>query len=152
MFIVFYNFKSTYFSKQLLMLASVSTCNNSHTCIFNLLEKCFLLLLFILSLSHMKITASVTKSLHQDRCPCYLHSPIFFLYVHCPLLLENKKIFVITVFLSKLDHRPLFNIYFEIIVVWGLASLWLAITTTAFSIHHVSLNLINFNHYCFTKS
>ena len=25
----------------------------------------------------MKITASVTKSLHQDRGPCYLHIPIF---------------------------------------------------------------------------
>ena len=30
------------------------------------------------SLFHMKITASVTKSSHQDRSPCYLHSPIFF--------------------------------------------------------------------------
>ena len=29
------------------------------------------------SLFHMKITASVTNSSHQDRGPCYLHSPIF---------------------------------------------------------------------------
>ena len=29
----------------------------------------------------MKITASVTKSLHQDRGPYYLHLPIFFLYI-----------------------------------------------------------------------
>ena len=28
-------------------------------------------------LFHMKITVSVTKSLHQDRGPCYIHLPIF---------------------------------------------------------------------------
>ena len=41
------------------------------------------------SLFHIKITASVTKSLHQDRGLCYLHLPIFFLYIHSPLLLEK---------------------------------------------------------------
>ena len=35
------------------------------------------------SLFQMKITASVTKSLHQDRGLCFLHSPIFFL-IHTP--------------------------------------------------------------------
>ena len=40
----------------------------------------------------MKITASVTKSLHQDRHPCYLHLPISFLHIHSPLILENKKL------------------------------------------------------------
>ena len=35
---------------------------------------------------------SVAKSSHQDRGPCYLHLPIFFLYIHSPLLLENKKL------------------------------------------------------------
>ena len=49
LFIVFQNSKSTYFSKHLLMLAFVITCNNSQTCIFNLLEKCFSFLLFILT-------------------------------------------------------------------------------------------------------
>ena len=39
----------------------------------------------------MKITVSVTKSLHQDRGQCYLHLPIFFLYIHSPVLLENNK-------------------------------------------------------------
>ena len=29
------------------------------------------------SLSHLKTTTSVTKSSHQDRGLCYLHSPIF---------------------------------------------------------------------------
>ena len=43
------------------------------------------------SLFHMKITASVGKSSHQDRGPCYLHLPIFFLYIHSPFLLENKS-------------------------------------------------------------
>ena len=40
----------------------------------------------------MKITVSVTKSSHQDCGPCYLHLPIFFLYIHSPLLLENKDL------------------------------------------------------------
>ena len=33
----------------------------------------------LLSLFHMKITANVTKSSHEDRGPCYLHLQIFFL-------------------------------------------------------------------------
>ena len=71
-----------------------------------------------ISLFHMKITASVTKSSHQDCGRRYLHLPIFFLYILYPVLLENKKVVVIAVFLSKLDHRPLFNdIYYETILV-----------------------------------
>ena len=31
------------------------------------------------------------------------------LYIHSPLMLENKKVVVITVFLNKLYHRSLFN-------------------------------------------
>ena len=42
------------------------------------------------SLFHMKITASITKSLHQDSGPRYLHFPILFL-IHSLLLLENKS-------------------------------------------------------------
>ena len=41
----------------------------------------------------MKITANVTKSSHEDRDPRYLHLKIFFLHIHSPLLLENKKLF-----------------------------------------------------------
>ena len=44
------------------------------------------------SLLHMKITASVTKSSHRDRSPCYLHLPIFFFYIHSSLLQQNKKL------------------------------------------------------------
>ena len=40
------------------MSASVSTCNNSHTFIFNLLEKCFSFLLFILTHSYLSHTHS----------------------------------------------------------------------------------------------
>ena len=76
------------------------------------------------SLFHMKITASVTKNLHQDCGPCYLHVPLL-LYIHSPLPLQNNVI-VIAVFLSKLDHRPLFKyIYYETILVWRLISVLL---------------------------
>ena len=44
---MFHNYKCTYFSEHLLISAFVSTCNNSHTCTFNLLERCFSILLFI---------------------------------------------------------------------------------------------------------
>ena len=66
----------------------------------------------------MKITASVTKSSRQDHGPCYLHLPILLLCIHSPLLLENKTVVVTVVFLSKLDHRSLFNHkYYETILV-----------------------------------
>ena len=37
----------------------------------------------------MKITASVTKSSHKDRGPCYLNLPIV-LYIHPAFLVENR--------------------------------------------------------------
>ena len=42
-------------------------------------------------LFYMKVTASATKSSHQDRGPCYLHLPNF-LYKNSPLLPENIKL------------------------------------------------------------
>ena len=40
----------------------------------------------------IKITANVTKSLHQDFGPCYLHLPIFsFTYTFLSVL-QNKKL------------------------------------------------------------
>ena len=39
---------------------------------------------------HMKITVSARKRSHEDFGPCYLHLPIFFLYI--PFLLKNKKL------------------------------------------------------------
>ena len=44
------------------------------------------------SLFHMKITASVAKSSHEDRGPSYLHFPIFFLIHALSFLLENKNL------------------------------------------------------------
>ena len=44
------------------------------------------------SLFHMKITANVTKSSHQDRGPCYLHLQIFFFYIQSSLFRQNKKL------------------------------------------------------------
>ena len=37
-------------------------------------------------------TANVTKSKYQDCGQCYLQLSIFFLYIHPPLLLKNKKL------------------------------------------------------------
>ena len=42
-------------------------------------------------LFYMKIIASVIN-LHQDHGPCYLHLPIFFLYIYSPVLLFCCKI------------------------------------------------------------
>ena len=42
------------------------------------------------SLFHMKISASVTESLHEDCGPHYLHLKIFFLYIQSPPLRESK--------------------------------------------------------------
>ena len=53
LFTVFWNSTSNHFSKDLLIAASLSTCNNSHTCIFNFWEKCFPFLLFILTHSYL---------------------------------------------------------------------------------------------------
>ena len=41
-------------------LASGSTCNNAHICIFNLLEKCFSFFLFILHHSHLCLSHRLT--------------------------------------------------------------------------------------------
>ena len=60
------------------------------------------------SLFHTKITARVTKSLHQGCGPCYLHLPNFS-FTYTLFFCGKIKIAVITVFFNKLDHRPLFN-------------------------------------------
>ena len=57
---------------------------------------------------------------NQDDGLCYLHLTIFFFNIDSSLLQQNKKLLQ-SVFLSKLDHRPLFSyIYYETILVWGL--------------------------------
>ena len=39
----------------------------------------------------MKITTSLTKYLHQDCGPCYLHLAIFFLCIHTCVVLKNRN-------------------------------------------------------------
>ena len=63
---------------------------------------------------------------YENQCECYKNLAsrswpmlftlnYFFLYIHSPYLLENKKLLWSSVFLSKLDYRPLFNyIYYEV--------------------------------------
>ena len=61
-------------------------------------------------LFQMKITASVTKSLHQDRGLCSLHSPIFFPYTYTLLFCGScDRCFPCFRYDRRLDHRPLFN-------------------------------------------
>ena len=39
-------------------------------------------MLFLCSLFHMKVTASITKSLHQDCDPCHLFTLTYFFLIH----------------------------------------------------------------------
>ena len=67
------------------------------------------------SLFHMKITVSATKSLHKDCGPYNLHLTYF------SSSAGKSKINVIAVFLRKLEQRPLLNyIYYVNNIVWGL--------------------------------
>ena len=51
------------------------------------------------------------------------------------------KVAMITIFLSKLDHRQFSNyIYYVTTLVGGLVSVWMT--------NHVDLNISSFNHYC----
>ena len=78
----------------------------------------------------MKITARVTKSLHQDHGLCYLLLLNFFLlHIRCTLLWQNKK--------------------FQLYILKDYSSF--NMPHAAFNIHHVSLNMLSFNHYCFTQ-
>ena len=47
------------FQSTFIMSVPVSNCNNPHTCIFILLEKCFSFLLFILTHSYLSYTTLV---------------------------------------------------------------------------------------------
>ena len=55
----------------------------------------------------------------------------FFSYTYTILFCWKIKVIVITVFLTKIDHRLLFNsIYYKTVLVWRLVSVWLLINTT----------------------
>ena len=74
---------------------------------------------------NIPIQRQVKSSPYENHCKCYkklikirtraIYTYLsFFLYIQSPLLLENKKITVIAVFLlTKLDHRPLLNYIFS---------------------------------------
>ena len=65
----------------------------------------------------MKITASVTKSSHQDCGPCCFHLPISYLCIYSPLLLENKKL--LWLLFSSVNHT---TEHYSIIYVMRLPS------------------------------
>ena len=102
----------------------------------------------------MKITANATKSSHQDRGSCFLHLPIFFLYKYTALLLQNKKLLSSLLFLSKVDHRSLFNYtlrdYSHVRIDFSMISK--QSPDSAYGIHHVSLNPLSFDYCCFSQS
>ena len=78
---------------------------------------------------------------YENHCKCYKKLawrlwPVLFTLTDFFLLhtlsssTGKKKVVLIAVFLSKLDHRPLFNdIYYETILVWGFVSVLLANAT-----------------------
>ena len=71
-----------------------------------------------------------TKSSHQDRGPCCLHLPIFFIIHTLSSSAGRWKVVVVAVFLSKVYRRTLFNyICYRIILVWRLVSVWLTNAT-----------------------
>ena len=79
---------------------------------------------------------SIWKSLQVLQKACMkivaraIYTYRFFSFTYTLLLYWKKKVVLIAVFLSKLDHRPLFNdIYYETILVWGFVSVLLTNTT-----------------------
>ena len=95
-------------------------------CLYEVDQLCFISLKS--SLFHMKITLSATKSLYQDRGPCYLPFP-FFSYTYTPHFCWEIKICCDQCFPQQIrplfnDHRPFFNdIHYKIILVSRLLSI-----------------------------
>ena len=101
---------------------ALNLCRSNSSCFFFVLKAMTSVVATLInSLCHMKSTASVTENSHQGRCRCYLHLPIFLL-IHTVSSSTGKwKVVLIFFFLSKLEHRPLFNdIYCKTILMWGL--------------------------------
>ena len=59
----------------------------------------FLINPIMVSLFHIKVTANISKTFHQDCGPCYLHLLNIFFSVNSPLLKENKKLLWLLFFL-----------------------------------------------------
>ena len=67
--------------------------------------------------------------------------------------MAKKKFVAIAVFLSKLDHRPLFSI--NISQDYSSVGIGFNITNKRHIlpiVYNVSLNMFSFNHYCFIQS
>ena len=99
----------------------------------------------------MKITASVTKSLHQDRGLCYLNLLIFFLYMHSPVLLEIKR--CCDRCLSQ-QIRP--QIFVQLYILRDYSNVRIGFNMinkrhAVRIVHHVSLILLSFDHCCLTQ-
>ena len=98
--ILFQNAKNAYFSKHLSMAASVKTCNNSHTCIFNFLENgfhsyySFLLILTLIFLRHIVFQLSQSSNI-------IFSNKMFHLYQISNAPSENIDSFQFWVFSAK---------------------------------------------------
>ena len=91
---------------------------------------------------HTNITASVTKSPHQDRGPCDLHLHIFFSYIYTLLFCWKIKSCCDRCFPQQITPQITVQlyiytyIYIYIYIVQGLISIWLTIAT------HVTLPIV----------
>ena len=124
------------------------------------------------SLFHMKIFASVTKRLHEDCGPCYLHLTIFS-YTQALLFCWKIKICCDCCFPQQIRLQTTVQWYIlrdccfpqqirlQTTVQWYIPWLfcckdWFCydwpIPHTAYCIRQVSRDLLSFSHYCFTKS
>ena len=78
-----------------------------------------------------------------------IYTHLFFFLIHT---LSSSAAVVITVFLSKLDHRPLFNYIYCETVLERIGFNMINKRHHFCPLHHVSLNLLSFGHYCFTQN
>ena len=120
-------------------MSNISKVNNKDTRIMS----CVLLLILIRcctlfycnnTLFHMKITVSVTKSLHQNHGLCYLHLTSFFSFTYTLLFCNKIKICCDWCFPQQIIPKTMIQlyIYYENILVWGLVSL--SITNTTYTL------------------
>ena len=97
LFTVFWNSTSNHFSKDLLIAASLSTCNNSYTCIFNFWEKCFPFLLFILTHSYL--------------------SHIIYIYIYIYIIYIIYILYILHIYLSIIYIIYIIYIYIYIYIM-----------------------------------
>ena len=91
---------------------------------------------YFASATKKNVVPKFTHRLSQTLCKIYKYKCFLshiFPYMDREWLIVKKflvKYLLITVLLSKLDSKPMFNdIYFETIPAWGLVSIWLTNAT-----------------------